>query len=96
MDKSIYWQIWVVYIAECRDGTYYCGIAKDVVKRITEHNTTNKCRYTMFRKPLVLKYHEQCENYKMARSRETEIKKFSRKKKEVLITGKKKQQRLLT
>ncbi|MBU1043616.1 MAG: GIY-YIG nuclease family protein [Candidatus Omnitrophica bacterium] len=77
--------MWFVYIAECRDGTFYCGIAKDVLKRIAEHNSNNKCRYTSFRKPLVLKYYEQCENYKMARSRETEIKKFSRIKKEALI-----------
>ena len=57
------------------------GIAKDVDKRINEHNTTKKCRYTRFRKPLKLIYQESCDDYNLARRRESEIKRFSRKKK---------------
>jgi putative endonuclease len=86
MDKALYTEPWYVYIAECRDKTLYVGVAKDVNKRIEEHNTTGKCRYTRFRKPLLLKYAEFCENYNIARKREIEIKRFSRKKKTDLIT----------
>ena len=85
MDKIIYEKPWFVYIAECRDGTLYVGIAIDVNKRMQEHNTTNKCRYTRFRKPITLIYKEPCLNYNSARKRELEIKKFSRKKKLELI-----------
>ena len=76
---------WFLYIAQCRNGMYYVGIAKDVEKRIKEHNSTGRSRYTRYRRPLVLKYYELCGSYSKARRREAEIKKFSRKKKQVLI-----------
>ncbi len=85
VDKSLYNNPWFVYIAECKDGTLYVGVAKDVNKRIKDHNSTNKCRYTRFRKPLTLAYKERCENYNIARKREIEIKRFSRKKKLELV-----------
>jgi len=85
VNKGIYSGFWFVYIAECKDGTLYVGVAKDVNKRIKDHNSTNKCRYTRFRKPLTLVYKEYCENYNIARKREIEIKRFSRKKKLELI-----------
>lgn len=84
MDKTIYDTPWFLYIAECKDKTLYVGIARDVDNRIKTHNTTDKCRYTRFRKPIILLYMEQCENYSVARKREIEIKRFSRKKKILL------------
>ena len=81
MDKINSEKSWFVYIAECRNRTLYTGITTDVSRRIKEHNTTNKCRYTRFRKPLKLIYEELCKDYSEARKREYEIKKFSRKKK---------------
>ena len=87
MDKGDYDKPWFVYIAKCRDKTLYVGVAKDVYKRIKDHNETNKCRYTKFRKPLGLVYKELCRNYNIARKRESEIKKFSRKKKLSLINS---------
>ena len=87
MDKSIYNNPWFVCIAECCDSILYVGVAKDVYKRIEDHNNTNKCRYTRFRKPLKLVYKELCSNYNIARKRELEIKRFSRKKKLELAVG---------
>ena len=84
MDKTIYYEPWFLYIAECKDKTFYVGIARNVDKRIKTHNTTDKCRYTRFRKPISLMYKEQCENYSVARKREIEVKQFSRKKKILL------------
>ena len=66
----------------------YVGIAQNAERRIKEHNTTNKCRYTRFRKPLKLIYKEVCLNYNAARKREIQVKKFSRKKKLALINKK--------
>ncbi|MCU0651624.1 MAG: GIY-YIG nuclease family protein [Candidatus Omnitrophica bacterium] len=85
MKKGIYSNPWCVYIAECKDKTLYTGAALDVEKRIQDHNTTNKCRYTRFRKPLKLMYREVCGNYHLARKREEEIKRFSKGKKLELI-----------
>jgi len=67
----------------------YVGVALDVHKRIKNHNTTSRCRYTRYKKPLVLVYSEICENYNVARGREAEIKRFSRKKKLELLKVKK-------
>jgi len=78
---------WYLYIARCREGSLYVGISKDVTRRIHEHNTTNKCRYTRFRKPLALLYQEECLNYSAARKRESEIKKWRREKKLALVVS---------
>jgi putative endonuclease len=80
MDKGIYDNPWFVYIAECRNKTLYVGVAKDLNRRIEDHNA-NKCRYTMFRNPVKLVHKEMCQNYAMARKRESQIKRFSRQKK---------------
>ncbi len=81
MDKGIYSKPWFVYIAECGDRTLYTGVARDVERRIEEHNTTGRCRYTRCRKPLRLMYKEICSDYSAALKREAEVKRFTRKKK---------------
>jgi predicted GIY-YIG superfamily endonuclease len=43
---------WYVYLLECGDGSFYCGIAKDVVRRLAEHESGNGARYTRGRGPL--------------------------------------------
>ncbi len=45
---------WKVYLVECSDGTYYCGIAKDVAKRVHTHNQGKGAKYTMGRTPVML------------------------------------------
>ncbi len=87
MAKRIYKNPWFVYIAECGDKTLYVGIAIDVDKRIKVHNTTNRCRYTQFRKPIKLVYKEICSNHNQAWKREREIKSFPRNKKLDLINN---------
>ncbi len=76
---------WFVYIAECRDKKLYVGIAKDVSKRINQHNKGLACRFTKFRYPVRLLYEEKCLDYQSARMRELEIKGFSREKKLTII-----------
>ncbi|MFH1621856.1 MAG: GIY-YIG nuclease family protein [Candidatus Omnitrophota bacterium] len=80
--------IWFVYIVECRTKELYVGISKDVEERIKEHNRGGACRYTRFRKPVKLLYKEPNESYSCARARERQIKKFSRRKKLLLIDKK--------
>ena len=87
MDKSVYKKPWFVYIAECGDKTLYVGVARDVEKRIHDHNSTGKCRYTRSRKPIGLLHKERKRDYNAARKREAEIRTFSRKKKLCLINS---------
>ena len=87
MNGDIYNEPWFVYIIECNDSRLYVGIARDVDRRVKEHNTTSKCRYTRYRKPVRLVYREIQPNYNIARQRENEIKRFSRKKKFALVSN---------
>jgi len=46
-----------VYMLECNDKTIYTGIAKDVYKRLDEHNNSDKgAKYTKARRPVKLIY----------------------------------------
>lgn len=45
---------YTVYLIECRDGTWYCGITTDIERRMEEHNTGVGCKYTRGRRPVVL------------------------------------------
>ncbi|HEX9609099.1 MAG TPA: GIY-YIG nuclease family protein [Candidatus Paceibacterota bacterium] len=76
---------YVVYIVECNDGTYYTGYTNNIQKRLEEHNSGNGARYTSGRYPVLLMYSETCDSQGAALRREWEIKKLSRRKKEMLI-----------
>lgn len=78
---------WQVYIVRCADATLYTGIARDVERRIHEHNNSHlAARYTRARRPVVLVYSESCESRSQALRREIAIKKLSRRDKERLCT----------
>ena len=75
-----------VYILECSDGSLYTGIAKDVKKRLDEHNNSAKdAKYTKARRPVKLRYEEPSLNRSTASKREYAIKKLPRLKKLQLI-----------
>lgn len=77
-----------VYILSCSDKTLYTGIAKDVNKRLVEHNSSDKgAKYTRVRRPVELVYKEKLEDRSSACKREYEIKKLSREKKLSLINS---------
>ncbi|OHA62795.1 MAG: hypothetical protein A3E07_03495 [Candidatus Wildermuthbacteria bacterium RIFCSPHIGHO2_12_FULL_45_9] len=75
-----------VYILECKDETLYVGCTNDLAKRLKEHNESKRgAHYTKMRRPVVLRYSEVCSDFKQARSREVEMKSWSRAKKLDLI-----------
>ncbi len=75
-----------VYILECSDHTYYTGIAKDVQKRLNEHNSSTKgAKYTKARRPVKLLHVEHFENRSSACKREYAIKQLTREQKIALI-----------
>ncbi len=75
-----------VYMLECCDNTLYTGIAKDVHKRLKEHNTSEKAaKYTRARRPLKLVYTQELPTRSEALKREYAIKKLKREEKLRLI-----------
>ena len=79
--------MWYVYILLCSDGTYYCGITNDIVKRIKAHNDKKGAKYTRGRTPVIIVYSEEYKTKSEALKREIRIKKMNRKQKEKLKIG---------
>ena len=77
---------WYVYIVRCSDNTLYTGIAKDLGKRIAEHNSeAGGAKYTRARKPVKMVYSEPGNSRSAVCKRECQIKKLSVKQKNILI-----------
>lgn len=72
---------WFVYLVECSDGTLYTGIAKDVSRRVQQHNDGRGARYTRTRRPVKLLYYEVCESRSLALIRECAVKSLPRERK---------------
>ncbi|MFH1019430.1 MAG: GIY-YIG nuclease family protein [Pseudomonadota bacterium] len=78
--------VWFVYLVRCRDASLYCGIAKDLARRVAEHNAPDKgAKYTRGRRPVQLVYAEEVASRAKATQREGRIKKMSRAAKMMLI-----------
>lgn len=76
------------YILRCSDDTLYCGMTNDLAKRIKEHNGSKKsAKYTSGRRPVKLVYHENFPTIQEALKRESEVKKWTKSKKEVLVSS---------
>jgi len=73
------------YIARCRDGSLYCGTAKDLAARQAKHNLGTGAKYTRSRRPVRIVYHEKFRTLGAARKREAEVKRFKRDEKLSLI-----------
>ncbi len=76
---------WTVYILRCADGTLYTGIAKDVDRRLAQHNAGKGARYTRTRLPVTLVYREPCPGRAQALQREHAIKRLGRPAKDRLV-----------
>jgi putative endonuclease len=76
-----------VYIVRCADGTLYSGYAKDVDRRVAQHNAGRGAKYTAGRRPVVLVYQESFRSRGKALSREYQLKRCPRAKKQALIAG---------
>ena len=75
-----------VYMLKCSDGFYYVGVTNDINRRFEEQNEgTNTDAFTFNRRPVELVYWQEFSDYNQAIDWETQLKKWSRKKKEALI-----------
>ena len=72
----------------CSDGSYYVGHTDELERRLVEHETGAGSGYTATRQPVQLVWFAEFPTREEAKVVETQIKKWSRRKKEALIGGK--------
>jgi len=74
-------------MVRCADGSLYTGIARDVERRIAEHNGAGRAgaRYTRSRRPVTLVYSEGAADRAAASRREHAIKQLTREGKLALV-----------
>jgi putative endonuclease len=74
----------------CTDDSLYSGVTTDLKRRVEEHNSSKKgAKYTSKKRPVTLVYSEKFAGRSSAQKREWNVKKLSRKQKDLLINGKK-------
>ena len=78
---------WHVYILQCADKTLYTGIARDLQKRLRQHNgeIVGGPRYTRGRRPVCIVWSDVVPDRSAALQREAAIKKLDRNDKLRLI-----------
>ena len=76
-----------VYILQCRDATFYTGAAKDLVRRLAEHQAGRASRYTRARRPVVLVWRRRVRSWSQALRDEYRIKRLPRSEKAALVEG---------
>jgi putative endonuclease len=77
---------WFVYIVRCSDSSLYTGIAKNLEKRLQQHNHGKEgAKYTRARRPVELVYQETAPDRAAAQQREYRIKQLSAAQKRRLI-----------
>ena len=76
---------WSVYIVRCVDGSYYTGVAKDVERRLGQHNAGKGAAYTRSRRPVDLRFREDGFTRSQALVREAQIKSWDRPQKEKFL-----------
>ena len=75
------------YILLCADDSYYVGVSGAPERRVKEHNEGKGSVWAGVRRPVQLLWTEDHPSLSSARSRENQLKRWSRAKKEALIGG---------
>ncbi|MCO4754853.1 MAG: GIY-YIG nuclease family protein [Bacteriovoracaceae bacterium] len=78
--------MWFLYIIETENNKLYTGITTDVERRFQEHLCEPKgAKFLKANPPKKVVYTEEYENRSEASKREAQVKKLSRKEKNLLI-----------
>ena len=75
-----------LYMLRCEDGSIYTGIAKDYLKRYEKHLSGNGAKYTKAHKVVNIERVFLCDSRSIACSLESKLKKYTKKKKEGIIS----------
>jgi len=79
-------KIFYFYIVRCADNSLYSGITTNLKRRVEEHNSDKLgARYTRSKQPVQLIYNETFSSKSLALKREWEVKKMTKKEKELLL-----------
>ena len=76
-----------MYILKCSDNSYYVGSTKDLELRIQQHKNGEGANHTKKYLPVELVYFDEFDRIDEAFSREKQIQKWRREKKEALINN---------
>jgi len=74
------------YILRLKSGQLYIGSTTNLDQRYKDHRSGKACRTTKLDPPVELVYSEKYDTFAEARRRETQIKRWSRAKKEALVS----------
>lgn len=74
-----------IYILRCDDGSLYTGIAKDVAKRLKQHQAGRGGSYTRTHRPVQLVWQREVATWREAMQTERAIKRLPHKKKLALV-----------
>jgi predicted GIY-YIG superfamily endonuclease len=74
-----------VYILRCGDGSLYTGIAKDLDKRLAQHQAGRASRYTRSHLPVTVAWTLEVDTWSLALREELRIKAMTREQKEELM-----------
>jgi putative endonuclease len=78
---------WFVYLVRAANGSLYCGISDDPVRRFAAHQTGKGARFFYSSPAVALVYVERCAGKGDALRRERAIKALSKKAKESLVVA---------
>jgi putative endonuclease len=79
--------VWYLYMVRCRDGKLYTGIATDIDRRFTEHQSGKGAKYLRGRGPLRLAFKQKIGRRSSALKMERLVKKLPKSEKERIAAG---------
>jgi len=75
-----------VYLVRCRDGSLYCGATVDLTRRLATHAQGRGAKYIRAKGFVGLAAAWEVDTWQEALRREGQLKKFTKRQKEVLVT----------
>lgn len=75
------------YILRLKSGKLYIGATTDLSARDQDHQSGRACQTTRVDPPVALVHSEKFDSFPEARKREAQVKRWSRAKKEALVSG---------
>ena len=77
---------WYVYFLRCNDNSLYCGVTKNLQRRLKQHNYTSRgSKYTRSRRPVKLVWSHKVKSRSDALKLEANLKKKTKIQKEKII-----------
>lgn len=76
-----------MYVLRLESGALYIGATRNLTARWSDHLAGRACRTTRLDPPVSILYRERHPDYRAARRREAQLKRWTRGKKEALVAG---------